>query len=157
MGWNYFVNVPENIALNLISAIHRRVVCSYNGLAPVPQAIMPSNGTYLLFLNKELRTRLHLKEGDTVQILVERDTSEYGMPISDEMRELLLQDDNFNTHFHALTPGKQRSLIYLVSKVKNSDGRIRKSLAIASHLKDNKGVLDGKLLRDKMKEFSRRK
>ncbi|MBK8517794.1 MAG: hypothetical protein IPL55_16360 [Saprospiraceae bacterium] len=57
--------------------------------------------------------------------------------------------------FHALTPGKQRSLIYIVGKVKNTESKIRKSLAIADHLTSNKGKIDGKLLYEALKEYNK--
>lgn len=67
---------------------------------------------------------------------------------------MLDQDEQGNELFHALTKGKQRSLVYLVTKVKNSDSRLNKSLAIIEHLKDVKGQLDFKMLNEKIKYYN---
>jgi hypothetical protein len=155
LGWNHFVYVPEDIALQLIEGSNRRVLSSYNQLAAVPQAIMPANGIFYLFLNQALRNRLKAKTGDMLEVCLCRDESEYGMPMPEEMLEVLIQDAQFHQYFHNLTRGKQRTLIYLVSKVKNTDSRIRKSLAIAAHLNDTLGMLDFKLLNEKIKAFNK--
>ena len=55
----------------------------------------------------------------------------------------------------SLTPGKKRTLLYLVGNVKNSDSRIRKSLAIADHLTVNKGQIDFKLLNEAFKAYNK--
>jgi uncharacterized protein YdeI (YjbR/CyaY-like superfamily) len=72
----------------------------------------------------------------------------------EELQVLLDQDDMGNELFHALTKGKQRSLVYLVSKVKNSNSRLNKSLAIIEHLKDVKGKLDYRMLNEKIKYYN---
>jgi uncharacterized protein YdeI (YjbR/CyaY-like superfamily) len=64
----------------------------------------------------------------------------------EELEMCVFQEDGAMTFFDALTPGKQRSLIYIVSKIKNQDVRIRKSLVIAEHLVLGKGLLDYKKL-----------
>jgi hypothetical protein len=53
-----------------------------------------------------------------------------------------------------LTKGKQRGLIYIVTKVKNTNSRLNKSLAIIEHLKDVKGNLEYKMLNEKIKYYN---
>lgn len=112
-------------------------------------------GSYIM-VNKKVREQLGLKEGDQVTLELMKDTSEYGMPMPESLQVMLDQDEIGSEYFHALTPGKQRSLIYLVSKVKNIDKQINKALAILDHLKDVNGQLDFKLLTDKIKEYNNR-
>jgi uncharacterized protein YdeI (YjbR/CyaY-like superfamily) len=69
---------------------------------------------------------------------------------------MLAEDDRANDHFHALTPGKQRSLIYLVLKIKSEDARIRKALGIVEHLVEFNGELDFRALNEKFKEINQR-
>ncbi|MBE62878.1 MAG: hypothetical protein CMB89_11005, partial [Flammeovirgaceae bacterium] len=66
------------------------------------------------------------------------------------------QDKLASEFFHDLTPGKQRNLIYIISKVKNTDSRINKALAIIDHLTERNGKLDFKLLNEKIKEYNQR-
>jgi uncharacterized protein YdeI (YjbR/CyaY-like superfamily) len=75
------------------------------------------------------------------------------MPMPEELEELLLQDPEGDMYFHELTPGKQRNLIYMVSKPKGVDTRIKKALVIVQHLKEVKGQLDFKMLNEAYKRW----
>jgi uncharacterized protein YdeI (YjbR/CyaY-like superfamily) len=68
-----------------------------------------------------------------------------------EFNEVLKQDREGNKLFHALTAGKQRSLLYLVGKVKNIDRRIHTALVVVEHLKKNEGRIDGNTLYSELK------
>ena len=68
------------------------------------------------------------------------------MPVPEELDELMKMDVDFSTHFENLTPGKQRNIIYAISKFKSSDLRIRTAVVMAEHLKANSGKLDFKML-----------
>jgi len=64
------------------------------------------------------------------------------------------QDEEGNAFFRSLTPGKQRSLIYIVTTVKNPESRMKKSLAIIHHLKLAKGKLDFRQLNTWIKYYN---
>lgn len=90
--------------------------------------------------------------GTKVSVVLQQDTSEYGLPLPEELKEVFRQDPEGKKLFHALTPGKQRTLLYIVGNVKDPGKRVFRALAIVRHLKENKGVIDYKrlqvLLRD---------
>jgi uncharacterized protein YdeI (YjbR/CyaY-like superfamily) len=64
----------------------------------------------------------------------------------EEMLELLQIDNDGNKIFPDLTPGKQRSLLFIIGKPKNSDTRLRKALITIDYLKSVNGKLDFKEL-----------
>jgi hypothetical protein len=70
---------------------------------------------------------------------------------------VLAQDEEGARYFYALTKGKQRSLVYVVGKVKNVDSQIAKGLAIMHHLKEAQGKLDFKRLGEVIKEYNQLK
>jgi len=117
---------------------------------------MPYPKGYFILMNQANVKKLNIKEGDPVNIVINKDTSEYGVPMPDSFLALLSQDEQGSAYFHQLTPGKQRSLIYIVGKVKNIDSQINKGLAILSHLTEAKGQLDFKRLNEKIKEYNQR-
>ncbi len=154
LGWNYHILVADDIAQEFIDK-DRRVICTVNGVKKLHSALMPDgSGNWFIFMNQKIRSELKIKPGDMLQITLEKDKSEYGMEMPEELQELLNQDDEGSMYFHKLTPGKQRTLIYLVLKVKNTDSRINKSLAIVHHLKEFKGVLDFKILNETIKHYN---
>jgi hypothetical protein len=152
--WHFHTPVPENIALQFIDGDNKRIICQLNDLPPYHAALMKSKEYWFILINKSYREKLLISEGDKFTVSIEKDFSEYGHDMPEELKVLLDQDEIGNQYFHELTKGKQRSLVYLVSKVKNTHSRLNKSLAIIAHLKEVKGELDFKKLNEKIKYYN---
>ena len=150
--WTYHIKVPVAIASHFLEENSRRVIASFNSDHGVHCAIMSAgNDVYFLNMNAEIRKKYKLSIGSRLHISLEKDTSKYGMPMAEELEAVLKEDEEFNRIFEQLKPGKQRNLIYIVNKVKNSDKRIEKTFIIARHLKDNSGKIDFKILNASLK------
>lgn len=152
--WGYHLPIDTEIANKLINGKERRVVCTLNNLKKLQSGLMPSPLGYFIMINQNTIKELSLRLGDKVALELVKDNSEYGMEMPDELRELLFQDAEGSTFFHQLTPGKQRSLIYLVAKVKNMNSRLNRSLAIVYHIKEMKGKIDFKILNETIKYYN---
>jgi hypothetical protein len=129
----------------------RRVLCSINGSEAFHCALLPSGDEFYIIVNKKRRDALGIVAGDRVDVLLEKDESEYGLPMPEEVREVLTQDPEGDQLFHALTPGKQRSMIYWLTRTKDIDRRIHETLIFLEHLKNNDGKIDSKKLQQEMK------
>lgn len=150
--------VPKHIVKELkFEGKAKRILFAINGAESFPAAFMPKgNGDFFININKKLIKKHNLKEGSKVKVVVEKDTSKYGMPIPEEFEIALAQDREAAAFFDSLTPGRQRNLIHLVYKVKSTDVRIRKSLVILHHLKYTSGIIDFKLLNEQFKEANKK-
>ena len=145
--WGCHFQVPSTIAKSLIDSKLRRVVCTLNNSATYQCAILHyGKGLPVISVNKKLRDSLGLSFGSEVHVVLKKDESEYGLPLPDELRELFEQDAEGDRLFHALTRGKQRTLLYIVDKPKNQEQRVIRALAVVKHLKLNKGKIDYKQL-----------
>ena len=141
--WTYHIKVPKAIAMHFLDLRDKRVVATLNDSLTFQCAIMPAgDGVHFININKKIRDQLQLKEGSKINVSLKKDESEYGLPFPEELKELLTQDKEGNRLFHALTPGKQRNMIYAVGQVKNTDLRIHRAMIIMQHLKKNKGKID---------------
>ena len=150
--WGYHIPIPEPIAQIFLSQGDRRVVCRLNDAVEFQCALMPKgDGSYFININKKLRDKLGLKLGMQVQASLRKDDSEYGLPMPEELAELLQQDEDGNALFHALTPGKQRTLLYIVGSPKTSDTRLRRAIVVVEHLKSNGGKINFRRLNEDMK------
>jgi len=150
--WNLHIPVPSDIAESFLSTGTKRVVCTIDDTFSFQCAIMPlGDGGHFIMLSKEKMKKLDLMVGTEIQIKLEKDESEYGIPLPEEFEELLLIDDEANDCFHKLTKGKQRSLLYLIAKPKRSETRIKKAVVIAEYLKSTGGKLDFKELNEAFK------
>ena len=151
--WYFHIKVSASIAAPFLDK-DRRVLCALNGTAPFPCALMPDGeGNYFININKERRKKLRLEVGELVEATIQKDESKYGMPMPEVMGELLAQDPDADKYFHALTPGKQRSLLYLIAKPKTEATRLKKAIVITEFLKTNQGKLDFKELNVAFKEY----
>jgi bifunctional DNA-binding transcriptional regulator/antitoxin component of YhaV-PrlF toxin-antitoxin module len=151
--WHFHAPVLAADVESLIDGSNqRRVVCLINKKVKIHAALMPDGlGDYFINLNKDVRKQLKLNEGDELILELKKDESKYGMPLAPEFEEMLEQDPEFDKFFHQLTPGKQRNLIHIVRKVKSPNIRLRKTIVIAEHVKNNQGQIDFRLLNEEMK------
>ncbi len=152
--WGCHFAIPQVVAETLIAQREdRRVVCALNEKTEYQCAMLPrGDGTCLITVNKKLQKELGLTIGSKVQVSLRKDDTEYGLPMPVELAEVLAQDPEGNRFFHALTPGKLRTLLYIVAQVKNTDARIARALTIVDHLKVNNGKVNYRQLGAAIKE-----
>ncbi len=152
--WTYHIKVPKAIALHFKEKGNKRVVCTLNDEHSFQCAIMPAgDGVFFININKKIRDHFKLKEGSKLNVFLEPDTSEYGLPFPEELKEVLKQDKAGNKFFDQLTPGKQRNILYYVNQVKNTDLRIQRAMMFIDHLKRNNGKLN---FRELFQEFQQK-
>jgi len=154
--WSYHIKVPDSIAKKYIEGSFRRVVCKLNNKVTIYCALMPHPEGWYIMMNKANRNKLKLTLGDEIDIELQKDNSKFGMPMPEELEMSLDMDPEVKQYFEDQTPGKQRSLIHLVRKIKSSNIRLNRSMAIIEHLKRTKGQLDYKMLNETIKEFNQR-
>jgi uncharacterized protein YdeI (YjbR/CyaY-like superfamily) len=75
-----------------------------------------------------------VKEGDRVTVVFHL-TDPNKLVIPEEMEAVLEQDDEARKIWDTFTLGYQRSLVYYITSVKNSDSRIKRALEIAEKAK----------------------
>jgi len=145
--WDIAFIVPTEIANHYITINDKRVVCVLNNELEIHAALMPKGeNVWFINTNAEIRKKLKIGEGDIISVEIRTDTSKYGMPISEEMEELLKQDEIGRSFFENLTMGKQRALIHQVNTLKSSDKRLKKAITMLDYLVRVKGKLDFKEL-----------
>lgn len=150
-GWHFLV-VERKIVDKLdFAGKSKRVLCSIKGSEPFACALMPWGDIFYIMVNKLRRTELGLNVGDSVEVVLEKDESKYGMPMPEELEEVLKQDSEGSKLFHSLTAGKQRSMMYYIAKIKDIDNRIHTSLVLMEHLKNNDGKVVYEILKEDLK------
>ncbi len=148
------LTVPNEIASEFVAKKQSRVICSVNNSLHFHAALLPKNGLYHILMNQANCKKLGVTAGDTLEVVLEPDTSKYGMPLPQEIENLLEADSLFHQYFEGLTPGKQRNLLHIVNQVKSTRSRETKAQAICDHLTEAKGKLDFKALNDKIKAYN---
>ncbi len=129
----------------------RRVVCTLAESETFHCALFPSRGDYFITLSKALRKRLGLEADMQVAVELVPDTSKYGMPMPNELSEVLRQDADGKDLFEKLSPGDQRLFLKLIAFVKDEDRRITRSLVGIELLKKSGGKFDYHMQHDAMR------
>ena len=127
------VFLPEAIVKKL-PAGRIRTKGTMNG-APFDLAVQyKKDGSRYFTVGGILRRAAKLKEGDRVTVVFHlTDPDKLGIP--EELDAVLEQDDEFRKVWDTFTLGYQRSLVYDITSVKNSDSRIKRALEIAGKAK----------------------
>jgi Domain of unknown function (DUF1905) len=80
--WHFHFIVPSKIAKKFIEGNNRRVVCTLNETETFQAALMHlGDGDFFINVNKKLRDKLKINDGDDVQVSLQKDESEYGLPM----------------------------------------------------------------------------
>ncbi len=154
LGYGPYFEIPLHVFEELNEkTTDRRVKCILNNSVTISRAMSPNKGIYFILLNKDILKKCKVDIGDVVHVELQADVSKYGMDITEEMEEVLYSDPDGSDLFHKLTPGVQRTLIYMINKIKSSQLRIERSFVILEHLKKMKGKVDGKILQEDFKEY----
>lgn len=93
------------------------------------------NGSFYITINNGRLKTLGRKEGQSVDVSLQLDESEFGMEMPDALAELFAQDFQGYECFKHLPAGKQRYVIYHVSQVKNQQLRVNRAITLIENLK----------------------
>jgi hypothetical protein len=134
-GMHFFV-VDTKTAKKFLAGKNKRVVCTFDDRSKIHAAILTKKelGHYIR-LGKSTVKKLKVKPGDKIKVSITEDTTPFQFEMPEELAEVLATDPLANDVFKNLSPGNQRSIIYLVSLLKSTDKRIERAMRIAEKLK----------------------
>ena len=153
--WGGHLVVSDLLANEIKEQKFKRLICSLNDEVSFHCALLSmGNGLYFINVNKEIQKKLKVGFGAVVKVNLREDKSKYGIPLPEEMEELMNQDDEVSQIFHSLSVGKQRSLLYVIGKPKTSETRLKKAVLIARYLVSMNGNFDFRELNEYIKEHN---
>ena len=130
--------VPEIIAQPFVDAKHSRVALKayFEGREIAFHGKLHFySGRYMISFGKRYQKQLGVDRSDFFELQLFEDTSEYGVEMPEEFKVVLETDEEAHECFRKLTDGKKRSLIYYITRFKNSQTRIDKALVISENMK----------------------
>ena len=139
--------VPEAIAGLFRDQGHDRVKVRvrFEGKEVVYHAALkPIKGGFPVMLNKPNQKILGIFPNDYFEVCLFEDTTKYGVELPEEFTAVMDSDPDAQELFDTLSLGKQRGLIYMILRYKNSQTRIDKMLFLCENLK--RGIRDPKEL-----------
>jgi len=141
LGVNYLF-VPSSVVEKLGGKLSVRLFCTVNDKLTFQCGLVAlGNGNAYITINLARMKKLKLKTGDTVSVKLEKDDSEYGVTMSEELETVLMQDEEGFRRFQQLTPGMKRYIIQYANAVKNPQLKIDRSLMMIHNLRQ---ITEGK-------------
>lgn len=132
----HYIGVPDEVVQQFTQKSAVRVMCLLNGTVEFHCALRPKgDGSFMISIGTPIRQQLKVRMGDSVKAVIWKDESEYGRKMPEELQELLAIDEEGNRHFQALTPGKQRSIMYYIDGARNVQVRVDRAIMMIDRLK----------------------
>ena len=133
----HYLDVPASVVKKAGGAGKQRFVCTVNKTLTWKCGLVSHGaGKAYILLNKKQMQKGAFTVGLQVNVSLQKDTSEYGMDVPKELKEIFRQDKIGKERFDGLAPGKRRYIIYYINQVKSSDLRIERAVRIISNVKN---------------------
>lgn len=150
--WSAHIIIPEDIYRKMLfKAPDKRILAIFNQDYEQYCAMLPKGDMHYILVSKQALKKMNAQRGDQVTVELKTQDLKYGVPICEELEQILAYDDQASLLFHGLTPGMQRSLILMIGKYKNIQLRIDRSLILMEHIKLRHGKIDNKILLDQFR------
>ncbi|RAJ16857.1 YdeI/OmpD-associated family protein [Olleya aquimaris] len=144
----YSVIIPEKHVQPFVDKKLSRVKikASFNEQSIEYHAALKKEKTGLVrtYFSKAKQKELGIFVNDYFTIQLFEDQSKYGVEMPESLDAVLLSDYEAFQIFESFTPGKQRSIIYAIKRIKNVQTQVDKSIIMTDNLK--RGITDLKLL-----------
>jgi uncharacterized protein YdeI (YjbR/CyaY-like superfamily) len=115
---------------------NKRALCIINKTTELHCAILRTKeDEYYIIISKAICKQLQLQAGSKIDCEFSIDEAEHQFEMPETLQEVLHSDDDAKKIFDSLTDGNKRSLMHLVTLVKNTDKQIERALLIAEKLK----------------------
>ena len=133
----FYLEVPAAIVKKIGGIGKVRLLCEVNktlqfqcGLVSLPE------GKAYISINSKRMKDSGIENGDTVDVILTEDKSEFGVDVPEELTELFKQDPEGKRRFDILKPGMQRYILNYVNTVKNPQLRVDKAFMLITNLKN---------------------
>ena len=141
------ISIPDKMAVPFIEAGKSRVQVKAtfeDRSISFHAALRKYQGHYVMMFSKSKQKELQLLPNDQFQLQLFEDTSTYGVEVPEEFEAVLSSDLEAFKIFESFTKGKQRGIIYMITRFKDSQRKIDKTLILCENLK--RGIRENKEL-----------
>lgn len=129
-------DLPEKEALKWLNKGQKRVLVSINNSEAYHAAIQSLKPIgFRIQISQAKLKELNIQVGHEINVTLSQDIHPVQFHVPEEWTAVLEQDVDAEKVFQSLRPGNQRSILFLINKLKSTEKRIEKSLRIAELLK----------------------
>ncbi len=131
-----YLEIPEDVVKKIGGIGKQRLICEVNKSITFQCGLMAlQEGKAYISINAKRMKELKVGLGDTVQVVLTIDDSEYGVEVAEEIAEIFKQDIEAKDRFDKLKPGMQRYILNYVTTVKSPQLRLERAFLVLTNLK----------------------
>mgnify|MGYP002777120625 CR=1 FL=1 len=141
-GGYYYVEIDAATVAKLPQKKATRLVCTLNKHLQLHCGLSHlGNGNFFIIIAGRHVKTLKVKQGDIISFTLKPDDNPLGIDMPEVVEALLEQDERLKEKFNTFTDGKKRSLLFLVSRIKDIDKQVAAAIDFINR--------DGRLIRKK--------
>jgi hypothetical protein len=113
-----------------------------NGTSFRSSAFPSGDGTHHVMINKSLRTAAHVRPGDMVRVMIDRDDDPTAVDLPRELEAALAGDAGARTNFERLPNIARKEFARWVDAAKKDDTRAKRADQAINRIRDGKRLKD---------------
>ncbi|MES2514003.1 MAG: DUF1905 domain-containing protein [Bacteroidota bacterium] len=133
----FYLEIPAAVVKKIGGIGKQRLLCEVNKQITFQCGLMslPEGKAYISINSKRMK-ELGIGMGDSANVVLTEDNSEYGVDVPEELTELFKQDAEGKRRFDVLKPGMQRYILNHVGTVKNPQLKLERAFTLITNLKN---------------------
>ena len=134
-GGMHYLELPNEFAEPMRATGHKRWVCTIQDVLTWHCGLLPTGeGTWFVVLSKAKMEAVEAHVGDWLNVDMVPDTSKYGMPLPEDLEDILADDPEFERRFDAMLPGKRRNAIHQIASAKTPETAAKRIIKLMQQL-----------------------
>jgi hypothetical protein len=130
-GGYFFLKIDADIINQFQNKRHTRFLCTLEDSLTFQCGLNHlGDGNFFIILSNSNLANVQKKLGDEIHFELNEDPNPLGVDMPEVLEVLIEQDEHLKTIFESLTPGKKRNIIHQISRIKDIDKQIQKSIKL---------------------------
>ncbi len=128
-GGYCYIRIPASVVTRFPEGKKTRLLCTIDGTLTIPCGLNHmGDGDFFIIVGSRYMKSLKLKEGASVNYLLQPDPDPLGVPMPEVLEALLEQDTALRERFEQLTMGKKRFVIHAIARIRDIDLQVQRAI-----------------------------
>ena len=130
-GGYFFLKIEADIINQFQNKRHTRFLCMLEGHLTFQCGLNHlGDGNFFIILSSNNLSSVQKKLGDVIHFELNEDPNPLGVDMPETLDAVIEQDENLKAIFDGLTLGKKRTIIHQITRIKDIDKQIQKSIKL---------------------------
>lgn len=135
-GMNYAVDVPDVSKDYFQKSGYIPVRGTIDTEVFIGTLIPRREKRYVLFVNWDIRTKIHKTEFDEVKVSIEYDPKSRELPVPEDVELIFSEDSKIYEEFIEMSPSQRREIIRYITDAKKEETRLKRIQMVEDRLRE---------------------